>query len=1107
VTGDLSQWLEELGLGQYAQAFVDNDIEVDSLSRLTEDDLKELGLSIGHRRKLQAGIEALSADEPPASPKAPAPHVAPQPTEAERRQLTVLFCDLVGSTELSAKLDPEDMRDVLRAYQEACSKVIDCYEGYVAKFMGDGVYAYFGYPKAHEDDAERAITAGLGILEAVGGLQQDLAVRIGIATGNVAVGDLIGKGASEEANVVGEAPNLAGRLQGVAEPNTVVIGDMTHTLAGRLFETEDLGPHEFKGFAAPINVWSVKGQKRSESRFEAISAGRLTDLVGRDEELEILGRRWQRAKNGEGQVVLISGEAGIGKSRLVHAFRETLEEDHIAFRVLQCSPNQTNSALLPFYEPILAQMGIAPDDTDEAKLDKLEAWIRLMGQEPDEVAPLFGALVNFDTSSRYPPLNVSPQKQRAMLLEAFAQRFVRASEKHGLILVVEDAHWIDPTSLEHLNLHIAQAQDQPNAMVIVTYRPEFNAPWIGQPHATLIALNRLSRRQCKTIVANISRGASLSTQLIEQIAQRTDGVPLFLEELTRAVLETSQDGRVATGRDVPTTLQDSLEARLDRLGTAKEIAQIGAVIGRSFDYELLSHVAAQDDLALNQALDGLVDSGLLTVNGTVPNATYTFKHALVQDTAYRSLLRKPRMDIHARIGKSLEDHPPDMVVTEPEILAHHYTEADLTELAIPLWCRAGKRAIEQSADVEAVAHLNRALALVLTLPESRERDELELECQTELIGPLYAARGIATPEADTAQSRALELCDKLGERKKVFTVLLGRYTYHVVTSQSNDALRFAEEFLRRGEQKDDDGLRAVGHRIVGAASWCTGNYVAARDHLRQALELYDAEHHADLALTYVLDVPIPALAMLSGIEWYLGKPDQAAAYLNESLRTAQALDHVNSTVFALMQGGIVFRTLARDFVSACRHAEDLLRIAEEYGLPWWAQTARFHLGRVLLEDGHTDDGLEKMREALGDPDAANRTFYWSWHATVLSEALANSGYLDQASQLIDEAQSLIEKGGERWFESEIWRVRGDIVLASGLDTDAETHYRRGIEIARVQQAKSLELRAATSLARLWQSQSKTAEARDLLAPVYGWFTEGFDTADLKEAKTLLGELS
>jgi class 3 adenylate cyclase len=685
----------------------------------------------------------------------------------------VLFCDLVGSTELSTRLDPEDMRDVLLGYQEACSKVIARYDGFVAKFMGDGVYAYFGYPRAHEDDAERAINTGLGIIEAITAQRNDLAVRIGVATGNVAVGDLIGEGASEEANVVGEAPNLAGRLQGIAEPNMIVIGEATHTLAGGMFETTNLGAQNLKGFSDPVAAWAVLKARATESRFQATRGKHLTDLIGREEELGTLQRRWQRAREGEGQLVLISGEPGIGKSRLSQALQDAiLDEPHTRLRY-QCSPYHTNSVLRPIIEQFERVADMKQDDSPDVKLDKLENALARSGRPVEDAAPLIASLLSIPTDYRYPALNVSPQRQKEMTLEALVDQMVGLATQQPLLFMFEDAHWIDPTTRELLDLAIERVPDAA-ILMLITYRPEFDAPWVGRARVTPMILNRLEHRDCALMVENVARSFGIAGELRDRIAKQTDGVPLFIEELTKSVLETATGP--GTTIEVPATLQDSLEARLDRLGTAKEVAEIGSAIGRTFDYDLLSRVTPMESAALESALAALVESGLATVRGAPPNAIYMFKHALVQDTAYASLLRDRRSQLHGRIAVALKEKFPEIDSTEPELLARHFTEAGQTEIAIAYWKRAGENCWERPAITEAIEHFGRGIELAQSLPDADKASRLELDLLTCLAPIIQAAHGWGGSESVDHHARAQSLARALNDTEKLFPSLWGSWT-------------------------------------------------------------------------------------------------------------------------------------------------------------------------------------------------------------------------------------------------------------------------------------------------------------------------------------------
>ena len=682
---DIDGWLRGIGLAQYAQTFRDNAIDADVLRDLNDDHLRELGLPLGARLKLLRAVATLgTSEQPPASPEITAPR-----TDAERRQLTVMFVDLVGSTALSARLNPEDMREIVGAYHRSCAEQITKAGGFVTKYMGDGVLAYFGYPQAHEHDAERAVLAGLALVEAVPKLStmagSPLQVRIGIATGLVVVGDLIGMGAALEQAVVGDTPNLAARLQGIAEPNTVAIAEGTRRLLGNLFEFEDLGAKDLKGIAGPVRAWAAVRASLAEGRFEALHTTGLTALVGREEELELLLRRWSRARTGEGQVVLLSGEAGIGKSRLTAALLERLSgEAHTRLRYF-CSPQHTDSAFYPIIGQMERAARLAHADKPQAKLDKLDAALAQISTSPQDAA-LFAEMLSLANDGRHPALELAPEQRRQRTLEALTLQISELARRRPVLMIFEDAHWVDPTSLEVLGRTVDRIKTLP-VLLIVTFRPEFDAPWIGQSHVTSLTLNRLGEREAAAIVARLVGNKALPADVLAAIVERTDGIPLFVEEMTKAVLEAESEGAArrtvaavpSSAVAVPASLHASLMARLDRLGPTKEVAQIGSAIGREFSHVLLARVARKSEAELGSALDRLVQAGLLSRQGVPPQASYLFKHALVQDAAYGTLLREPRRALHARIAETLESQFAESAESRPEILAHHCTGAGLIE--------------------------------------------------------------------------------------------------------------------------------------------------------------------------------------------------------------------------------------------------------------------------------------------------------------------------------------------------------------------------------------------------------------------------------------------
>ena len=727
---DVVVWLRSLGLGKYEAAFRENEIDETVLPGLTHENLKELGVTaLGHRLKLLDAIAALHND---AGGKAPAvdtattssaPSARPE-DRAERRQVTVMFSDLVGSTALSARMDPEDLREVISAYQKCVADTVGRSGGFVAKYMGDGVLIYFGYPQAHEDDAERAVRAGLELVPAVSDLKTRAALqtRVGIATGLVVVGDLIGSGASQEQAIVGETPNLAARLQGIAESNSVVIAEGTRKLLGNLFELENLGTQDLKGVAEPVRAWAALRPASVEGRFEAFHASGLTELVGREEELDLLLRRWSKAKSGEGQVVLLSGEPGIGKSRMTAALLERLATEPPTRLRYFCSPQHTDSALHSIISQMVRAAGMAHDDSPQAKLDKLDALLAQTSTSIQDAA-LFAEMLSLPNDGRYPAIELTPEQRRQKTLEALTAQLAGLASRHPVLMIIEDAHWVDPTSLEVFGRTVDQIKTLP-VLLIITFRPEFDAPWAGRSHVTSLTLNRLGEREAAAIIARIVGNKDLPADVTAEIVERTDGIPLFVEEMTKAVLEAEGEGAaesaVATipspSIGVPASLHASLMARLDRLGPAKEVAQIGAAVGREFSHALLQAVVRKPETEFQSALDRLVIAGLLFRQGVPPHATYLFKHALVQDASYGTLLREARRALHARIAETLEQAFPDITENQPEVLARHCAEAGLVDKATTLWGKAGLRSLERSALIEAIAQLKRALEQVATLP-------------------------------------------------------------------------------------------------------------------------------------------------------------------------------------------------------------------------------------------------------------------------------------------------------------------------------------------------------------------------------------------------------
>jgi len=1125
----IADWLEKLGLGQYAPRFAENDINFAILSDLTDQDLKELGVSsLGHRRQLLRAIAELNTVEkgaPKLAPATAAPVITPQPHDAaERRQLTVMFVDLVGSTALSARLDPEDMREIVGAYHRSCAGQITKAGGVVAKYMGDGVLAYFGYPQAHEHDAERAVLAGLALVEAVPKLttavSTALQVRIGIATGLVVVGDLIGSGEAQERGVVGDTPNLAARLQALAEPNMVVIAEGTRRLLGNLFELEDLGAKDLKGIAGPVRAWAALRASSVEGRFEALHTAGLTALVGREEELELLLRRWSRAKSGEGQVVLLSGEAGIGKSRLTAALLERLSgEAHTRLRYF-CSPQHTDSAFYPIIGQMERAAGLAHDDKPQAKLDKLDVVLARTSTSQEDAA-LFAEMLSLPNDGRYPALEPAPEQRRQRTLEALTSQLAKLARQQPVLMIFEDAHWTDPTSLEVLGRTVDWIKTFP-ALLIVTSRPEFNAPWVGQSHVTSLMLNRLGEREAAAIIAHLAGNKALPADVLAEIVERTDGIPLFVEEMTKAVLEEESEGAArrtvaavpSPALAVPASLHASLMARLDRLGPAKEVAQIGSAIGREFSHALLVAVARKSEAELGSALERLVQTGLLFRQGVPPQASYLFKHALVQDAAYGTLLREPRRALHARIAEAIESQFAQIAETQPETLAHHCTAAGLIEKAATLWGKAGLRSLERSALVEAIEQLTRALNQIATLPGTPALRREQIELQVALITPLIHIKGYAAAETKAAVEQArllIEQADGLGESPEdpllLFAVLASVWVANFVAFNGDAVGDLAAQFLALAEKRRATVPLMDGHRLVGTSLLFTGNIAAGRGHLDQAIALYDPAGHLPLATRFSPDAGVTILCYRSLALWLLGYPDAAQRDNDDALKKAREIGQAASLMTAVSRIAIS-NTTFRNYVAATAQAQELVALAEEKGSLYWKVIGMLVRGSVLALTGRASEAVEMLISGISAYRTTGGTIFTPLTFPILARAHTELGQFEEAWRCIGEAMTAVEIAKEKWCEAEVHRVAGEIALMSSEPdaAKAEACFERALAVARQQQAKSWELRAATSLARLWRDQGKRDKARGLLAPIYGWFTEGFDTLDLKEAKALLDEL-
>ena len=1126
---DIVVWLRSLGLGKYEAAFRENDIDETVLPNLTAEDLKELGVaSLGHRVKLLDAIAALRSDAGGKTPSfdATTTSSAPSgPTEdrAERRQVTVMFSDLVGSTALSARMDPEDLREVISAYQKCVADTVARSGGFVAKYMGDGVLIYFGYPEAHEHDAERAVRAGLELIAAVSDLKTHapLQTRVGIATGLVVVGDLVGSGASQEQAIVGETPNLAARLQGVAEPNSVVIGESTRKLLGNLFQLEELGAQDLKGISGPVRAWAALRPASVESRFDALHASGLTELVGREEELEILLRRWAKSKNSEGQVVLLSGEPGIGKSRLAAALMERIApEPHTHMRYF-CSPQHTDSALYPIISQMERAAGFAYDDTAQAKLDKLDALLARSSTLPHDAA-LLAEMLSLPNDGRHPKLELVAQQRRQKTLEALTTQLELLARSNPVLMVFEDVHWLDPTSLEALGRTVDRLKTL-RVLLIITHRPEFEPLWLGRPYVTALNLNRLGDRDIATLIDQVTGSKSLPESVRRDIMERTDGIPLFVEEMTRAVLETASRGDAGktiaavppTALAVPASLHASLMARLDRLGAAKEVAQIGAVIGREFSQPLLAAVALKDEKALQSALDALTEAGLLFRLGEPPSASYVFKHALVQDVAYGTLLREPRRALHARIAETLESKFSEIADNHPEVLARHCTEAGLIEKAARLWGKAGQWSLERSALVEAAEQLQRALNQISALPITTALRREQIRLQIGLMTALVNVKGYAAAETKAAEERArllIEEAEALGEPPEdpllLFSVLHGVWWANYVAFNGDVMRDLAEQLLGLAEKQGAIAPVMIGHRAMGNSLLHAGKIAECRAHFDHAIALYNPEQHRALATRFGQDMKVIVLSWRALAQWLLGYPEAALADANEAIRYAREIGHAATLMYALGIAPLVL-VVRGDYATASQLSDEVIALAEEKRALFWKVFGMRLRGQCLALTGRATEAVEVLTSAADAYRSTGSTALVPLDQLYFATAYAELGQFADASACIGDATAALQKNKDRLWEAEVLRMTGEVAFNSSEPSvgQAEAHFERALFVARQQQAKSWELRAAMSLARLWRDQGKRQQARELLAPVYGWFTEGFETLDLKEAKALLEELA
>jgi predicted ATPase/class 3 adenylate cyclase len=1055
--------------------------------------------------------------------------------------LTVLFCDLVDSTSIAAKLDPEEWRELAAGYQRASASVVERFGGHVAKYLGDGVMAYFGWPQAHGDDPERAVHAGLAILEAISNLNDrltnlKLSARVGIDSGVV----VVGTGGGDGFEVFGETPNIAARVQAAAARDMVLITRATHKLVSGLFLVAERGAYTFKGIERPLHLYQVVQPSGVRGRLEALAATHgLTPFIGRENELRLLGDHWCRVRDGEGHLALVIGEAGIGKSRLVHQFhRQIAGTPHslielTAARVFQSTP----------FHPVSQNLRRAVlrrgDESVDEQLAVLESALELAGLIPSEAVPFIAPLLNIDLPAQYRRAGLSTELQRQRLLELLVEWVVGLARVQPVVMITEDLHWADPSTLELIKM-LVERDPTPQLLLLCTARPEFRAPWSQQKHHTRITLNQLSVRNVRIMVEHLAAERGVSEKTIDQVVQRTGGVPLFVEELTRAVLESDDNDLIKSL--IPASLNDLLMARLDRLGPAKDIAQLGAVIGNEFSYELieaLDPIPVQD---LQHGLSILTEAGLLYEDGVPPHASYFFKHALIHDAAYEALLKSRRKELHSRIAEVLVRQLSDTVASAPELVAHHYTEAGLVSQAIPYWYRAGEKANQRSAHAEAISHLIRGLDALKTLPDTSERAQHELTLQIALGAPLIATKGYAASAVEDTYARALELCRKMGEPPQLFPALWGLSAFYGVRAELKTARELSEQLLELARGVQDPALLLAAHHALGQYLYFMGEFSRAREHFEQGILLYDRHQHSSLAYLYGQDPGMACLSYLSWTLWFLGYTEQALERSAEALTLAHDLSHPLSLAFA-QDFAAALHQLRREAHLTQERAEAAIALSSEQGFQFWLTAGTLYRGWALVELGRQEEGISQMRAGLAAFQSTGARLGQPYFLARMSEASEKAGQADEGLRVLADAMVTVEKTAERFYEAEQYRLKGELILARSrvqgvaasvkegphfttdgstlrtrrpyygrpinqAEAEAEACFLKAAEIARKQHAKSLELRTAMSLARLWQTQEgKQGKAQRILADIYGWFTEGFDTADLKDAKALLGGLS
>ncbi len=1118
---DLDEWLSEHGLSQYAKIFADHNIDYAILPELTEADLEGLGLSLGHRKTLRRAILTETGRWPAAAFASAAADETSQPShrEAEHRHITVLFCDLVESTQLSEKLEPEDLQILLAAYREACSAAVKRYAGWVARYMGDGVMAFFGWPHAHEDDAIRAVHAGLEAIAAITKIagSEVLAARVGISSGPVVVGAIGGTNDANAIDAVGETPNIAARLQTLATPNTILISETTRRLLAGAFDCQDLGRHELKGITKRIQVYRVVAAKSFTSRFDAAHTESLTPLVGRSTELSMLLDRWQKSKEGDGQVILLSGLPGVGKSRLIHELKAQIEAEPHFLLNHQCSPYHSQSAFFPIIEQIERAAQIVPREPDAEKIEKVQAYLPgALGSAADSLE-LVIKLLSIPSDHQNQLATLTPQQIKNRTVSTMVDMTVAFSSELPTLCIFEDVHWIDPSTLELVELAISRI-DRARVLLVISYRPEFRPTWFTRANVTVHSLTRLSRSEVAGMVDAICfREKRMLQPILNQIIEKADGLPLFIEELTNSILASMRnraaDTSSATASEpeplkVPDTLYDALMERLDRVPQGRRLAQTAAVIGREFSYELLSLALRIEENDLRLTLARLEDADIIYRVGISPQVLFAFKHALLRDAIYSSLLRSSRRQMHTDIAALLDTHFQEVAETQPELLAHHHSEARNHELAVHFWYKSGQRALAHSANVEAIAHFRKALEALAGWPDTPERSAREIELQLALGIPIIAVRGYADEETRDVFARARVLCLQMNSPGEYFQALYGLWGHSWMSGKNDEALGMANEFLSRAETSSDIVPLMMGHRVMGSSLLSVGQFEQSRQHFEESIALSSQRGLQSLYSRYMVEPKAASLLLLSWDLWILGYPQQALSRVSSALDLARDLAQPYSIAFAHYMTSVV-HLMRGEPAAALSHAETSLEVSREQRFSLYVLLSRVSRAHALGDLGHLEQARTELKLGLEEMRSKGVSYMLPMMDSWLADMIARSGDSEAALAIIERSLAGLDDVTGRSWEAELYRQRARCLLSLGPNRahEAEAHLMKAIGVARLQGARSFELRAATDLAALWHSHQKTREALRLIEPVYGWFSEGQDTGDLRHARATISAIS